>query len=208
MTFSLRDLKRSLTEQAIVEKASELFKEHGFAQVSVRQIAKAARVSEKTVFNYFPYKELIVIAGAQSALNQFMDTIQQQIDDITEPTEVLRNFGMDLAELSLADQEVMAIVVSEMMTRDPDRMSLAMRYIPDPHGPIRTAMTLARAKGKLRPEINVEYATDFFLSSVLNVIRTHFAAGDTEWVRPMLRNENQITYPCQLVDSCHKWRMW
>ena len=65
MTLSLRDVKRSLTEQTIAEKAAVLFKEHGFAQVSVRQIAKAALVSEKTVFNYFPYKELIVLAGAQ-----------------------------------------------------------------------------------------------------------------------------------------------
>jgi AcrR family transcriptional regulator len=51
MTLSLRDVKRSLTEQTIVEKAMSLFREHGFAQVSVKQIAKAAMVSEKTVFN-------------------------------------------------------------------------------------------------------------------------------------------------------------
>jgi AcrR family transcriptional regulator len=192
VTFSLRDLKRSLTEQAIIETATELFKEHGFAQVSVRQIAKAARVSEKTVFNYFPYKELIAIAGIQPVFNEFMDKIQTQIDEITEPTEVLRNFGMDLAELSLANQEMMSIVVSEMLTMDPSRLAHAMRYIPDPHGPIRTAMTLARAQGKLRSKISVEYATDFFLSSILNMIRTNFAAGDVERLRPMLNTALEV----------------
>ena len=86
MTLSLRDVKRSLTEQTIVEKALALFKERGFVQVSVRQIAKASLVSEKTVFNYFPYKELIVVAGMQPALTAFMDEIQRQIDAIADPT--------------------------------------------------------------------------------------------------------------------------
>jgi hypothetical protein len=51
---------------------------------------------------------------------------------------------------------------------------------------IRTVMTLARAQGKLCPEINDEYATEFFLSSVLNGIRTCFASGHVEKVRPTL----------------------
>ena len=186
MTFSLRDTKRSITEQTIVEKSIALFKEHGFDQVSVKQIAKAAVVSEKTVFNYFPYKELIVLAGAQPKLNALMDDIQKQVDEITEPTQVLRNFGTSLAELCMTDPSTSAIVVAELLTLDPERLAIAMRYIPDPTPLIRTVMTLARAQGKLRPEITVEYATEFFLSSVLNGIRTHFASGHAEKVRPML----------------------
>ncbi len=186
MTFSLRDAKRSLTEQTIVEKAIALFAEEGFEKVSVRQIAKAAMVSEKTVFNYFPYKELIVLAGAQPELSAFMAVIQAQIDEITEPTEVLRNFGVNLGELCSKNPSMTAVVVAEMLTLDADRLAMAMRYIPDQFAPIRTVMTLARAKGQLRPEITVEYATDFFLSSVLNVIRTQFASGHIERLKPML----------------------
>jgi|GEM_PF-1315895 len=186
MTLSLRDVKRSLTEQTIVEKALALFKERGFAQVSVRQIAKAALVSEKTVFNYFPYKELIVVAGMQPTLTAFMDQIQQQIDAIVDPAEVLRNFGLNLAEICTADPEATGILMVELLTLDPARQAAALRYLPDFYGPIRTVMTLARAQGRLRGEVSVEYATDFFLSSVLNVIRTHLAAGRIERVRPML----------------------
>src|SRR5512136_123683 len=192
MTLSLRDTKRSLTEQTIVEKAMALFKANGFDQVSIKQIAKAAFVSEKTVFNYFPYKELIVLAGAQPQMNALMDEIQKQVDEITEPTEVLRNFGTRLAELGMSDPSVVAMVVAEMLTLEPERLALAMRYIPDPTPLIRTVMTLARAQGKLRPEINVEYATEFFLSSVLNGIRTYFASGHVEKVRPMLNMNLEI----------------
>ena len=186
MTFSLRDVKHSLTEQTIVEKAMALFREHGFVQVSVKQIAKAAMVSEKTVFNYFPNKELIVLAGFQPVLLAFMDDIQRQVDEVAEPTEVLRNFSTNLAELSTANPEITAIVMTELLTLDPERLALAMRYIPDPVSPIRTVMTVARAQGRLRPEISVEHATDLFVSNVLNVIRTYIAIGHPDRIRPML----------------------
>ena len=192
MTLSLRDVKHSLTEQTIVEKAMALFREHGFAQVSVKQIAKAAMVSEKTVFNYFPNKELIVLAGFQPVLLAFMDDIQRQIDEVTEPTEVLRKFSTNLAELSTANPEVTAIVMTELLTLDPERLAMAMRYIPDPFGPIRTVMTVARVQGRLRPEISVEHATELFLSNVLNVIRTYIATGDTDRIRPMVGVTLQI----------------
>ncbi len=153
MTLSLRDVKRSLTEQTIVEKAVALFKQHGFAQVSVRQIAKASVVSEKTVFNYFPYKELIVLAGAEPELAELMNAIQQEIDNIAEPTEVLRKFGTDLADWCTANPEVACIVIAELLSPDAERLYNAARSLPDFYNPIRTVMTLARAQGKLRPEV-------------------------------------------------------
>jgi AcrR family transcriptional regulator len=192
MTLSLRDVKRSLTEQTIVEKGGGLFKQHGFAQVSVRQIAKAAVVSEKTVFNYFPYKELIVLAGAQPALNEIMAAIQEEIDNIAEPTEVLRKFGNDLAEWCVANPEASCIVIAELLSPDPERLANAVRSLPDVYNPIRTVMTLARAQGKLRPEVGVEYATDFYLSNVFNVIRSHVAVGQFERLRGMLNATMEI----------------
>jgi hypothetical protein len=45
---------------------------------------------------------------------------------------------------------------------------------------------VARAQGRLRPEISVEHATDLFLSNVLNVIRTYIATGHTDRIRPMV----------------------
>jgi AcrR family transcriptional regulator len=192
MTLSLRDVKRSLTEQTIVEKAMELFKQRGFAQVSVRQIAKAAVVSEKTVFNYFPYKELIVLAGAQPHLAELMNAIQKEIDNIAEPTEILRKFGTDLAEWCAANPEVACIVTAELLSPDVERLYNAARSLPDFYNPIRTVITLARAQGKLRPEVGVEYATDFFLSNVFTVIRTHVAVGELERLRPMLNATLEI----------------
>jgi AcrR family transcriptional regulator len=56
----LRERKKQQTREAIAEAARALFVERGFEAVRVAEIARAADVSEKTVFNYFPTKEDLV----------------------------------------------------------------------------------------------------------------------------------------------------
>jgi AcrR family transcriptional regulator len=53
----LRESKKLQMRQEIADTAMRLFVKRGFDHVTVAEVAAAARVSEKTVFNYFPTKE-------------------------------------------------------------------------------------------------------------------------------------------------------
>jgi len=56
----LRERKKQQTREAIAQTARALFVARGFDHVPVAEIAAAADVSQKTVFNYFPTKEDLV----------------------------------------------------------------------------------------------------------------------------------------------------
>ena len=57
----LRERKKRLLRQQLSDTATELFLERGFDAVRVAEVAAACGVSEKTVFNYFPTKESLIL---------------------------------------------------------------------------------------------------------------------------------------------------
>ncbi|MEA2150925.1 MAG: hypothetical protein QOD69_2755 [Solirubrobacteraceae bacterium] len=59
----LRERKKRRTHEAIAAAAMALFRERGFDAVTVADVARAADVSEKTIFNYFPAKEDLVFGA-------------------------------------------------------------------------------------------------------------------------------------------------
>ena len=60
-TEGLRERKKRLMRQRLADTAAEMFMARGFDAVRVAEVAAACGVSEKTVFNYFPTKEALVL---------------------------------------------------------------------------------------------------------------------------------------------------
>jgi AcrR family transcriptional regulator len=87
----LRERKKRETRDAIAAAALALFLERGFDAVTVVDVAVAANVSEKTVFNYFATKEDLVFATAEEKLFERAEAIR------------LRAAGTPLSALFLAE---------------------------------------------------------------------------------------------------------
>lgn len=65
----LRERKKRLMRQQLSDTATEMFVERGFDAVRVSEVAEACGVSEKTVFNYFPTKESLVLDLGESTMD-------------------------------------------------------------------------------------------------------------------------------------------
>ncbi len=74
----LRERKKAATCDAIAATARRLFAQRGFDAVTVAEIAVAADVSEKTVFNHFATKEDLVFAGSEERLEQLQAAIARR----------------------------------------------------------------------------------------------------------------------------------
>jgi AcrR family transcriptional regulator len=72
----LRERKKRQTREAIAHAAMDLFTKHGFDAVTVADVAEAAEVSEKTVFNYFPAKEDLVLHGGEERRAALVEAIR------------------------------------------------------------------------------------------------------------------------------------
>src|SRR5215469_8752641 len=61
----LRERKKLETRRALAKTAEKLFRSHGYENVRMIDIARAADVAEQTLYNYFPTKEHLVFDQAQ-----------------------------------------------------------------------------------------------------------------------------------------------
>jgi AcrR family transcriptional regulator len=64
----LRERKKRLMRQQLSDTATSMFLDRGFDAVRVAEVAEACGVSEKTVFNYFPTKEALVLDRLEATM--------------------------------------------------------------------------------------------------------------------------------------------
>jgi len=74
----LRERKKQQTRELIAETARGLFAERGFDEVTVAEVARAASVSEGTVFNYFPSKEELFYSGMEAFEARLVEAVRSR----------------------------------------------------------------------------------------------------------------------------------
>lgn len=79
----LRERQKQQTRQLILETASRLFAERGFEAVTVAAVARAADVSEMTVFNHFRTKEDLFFAKMEFFEERLLDAVRERPPGVT-----------------------------------------------------------------------------------------------------------------------------
>jgi AcrR family transcriptional regulator len=97
----LRERKKARTRAAIREHALRLFREKGYDDTTVEQIAEAAEVSPSTFFRYFPTKEDVVLQDDLDLL--WLEAIQEQPPDMS-PIAAMRA-GVHTAFARMSDSD-------------------------------------------------------------------------------------------------------
>jgi AcrR family transcriptional regulator len=76
--LGLRERKKQQTRAHIASTARRLFTERGFEAVTVAEVARAADVAEKTVFNYFPTKEDLFYSGMEAFEEKLLGAVRDR----------------------------------------------------------------------------------------------------------------------------------
>jgi AcrR family transcriptional regulator len=115
----LRARKKRLMRQQLSDTATRMFVERGFDAVRVAEVAEACGVSEKTVFNYFPTKESLVLDRLEVTMASLRTGLAEPA---VPPTE---------AALRILDRELTAMTTWLNGQDDPAGAAEAMRRFGD-----------------------------------------------------------------------------
>ena len=90
-----RARKKAETRSRIAEAAARLFAARGYDDVTVVDVARAAEVAEKTVYNYFPTKESLVLDRDEEEIARLLAVLRCRPADVP-PAQVIRDDAMAL----------------------------------------------------------------------------------------------------------------
>src|SRR6476469_3309432 len=115
----LRERKKRLMRQQLSDTATRMFLDRGFDAVRVAEVAEACGVSQKTVFNYFPTKESLVL----DRLEAMVASLRTGLADAAVPPVQ--------AALALLDRELVGMTGWLAGADDPGRAAQAIRRFGD-----------------------------------------------------------------------------
>ncbi|MFO1446015.1 TetR family transcriptional regulator [Bacillus sp. Bva_UNVM-123] len=84
----LRERKKARTIAAVQQHALRLFRENGYQETTVEQIAAAAEISQSTFFRYFPTKEDVLIIDNYDPI--MIEAFEKQPPELS-PLDAIRN---------------------------------------------------------------------------------------------------------------------
>ena len=124
---SVREQQKQDRKTRIFEVAHELYRERGFAETTVSDIAKAAQVSRGTVFNYYPYKEAILIEDLAQQLSSMEDRVKARAKS---PVEALYLVFAEIADYFEENRDLVLPLCYELLNPDPERSKYAFTSLP------------------------------------------------------------------------------
>ncbi|MDF2695857.1 MAG: TetR family transcriptional regulator [Labilithrix sp.] len=116
--LGLRERKKRETRRQLSEIALTLFAERGFDQVKVADVAAAANVSEKTVFNYFPTKEDLILEGREEIEGELLRAVRER-DEGVSVLAVARSHTLTVADRVLAHPDARRMAFRKVIQSTP-----------------------------------------------------------------------------------------
>lgn len=188
------------TKERILEAAIDLFAERGYADVSIREIARAVGIRESSIYNHF--------AGKQQILDEIIDTVLRRLDASVLPEEAMAEAvnnisAQDFLQMSLtflADPafiKVWRILSIERFTNQRAREVFITRFIDDPMRYQAKVFGMLMDKG-LTPRRNPMLLAREFYSYILYIFIRYIETdksknpADSEEIRKMILEHKEF----------------
>jgi len=111
--------------EELLSAAISLFRERGYAAVSMEDIGARAGMAGPSIYRYFPGKAAILVAGGYRMADRLARTAERAVSDAADPRAALRALVTSYVDTVLRSDNIMATFANELRNLpDPDRKEL------------------------------------------------------------------------------------
>jgi AcrR family transcriptional regulator len=121
--MGLRERKKAATRESLIDAAARLFAERGVEATTMDDIAAAAETSRTSVFNYFGYKEALLVEIGARYVRAIAESVP--VGARRSPRSTLYDLADAVANLAEKEPTLIPAVAREMTHHDPGRRRYA-----------------------------------------------------------------------------------
>ncbi len=146
--------KKEQSKKAIIEAAMELFKLHGFKKASISEIARAADVSQVTIYNHFGSKDGLVMETVKALLTRILDRVREIIREDVPFPEKLETIVFNKAKIA---SDYRGQLMQEVARSDPELMDWVESFwMEDVRKVTLELLEEGKREGYINPELSNE----------------------------------------------------
>ncbi|HZW25458.1 MAG TPA: TetR/AcrR family transcriptional regulator [Gallionella sp.] len=190
---SRRERKKSEMQERIMLQAVELFRQQGFENTTMEQIASQADVAKRTLYSYFPVKEAIISFYWQSNVDANADRFPQLLSEYPDTRSRLKAVFLSAADAFKADPEFARIEFGfhfQLLGKDP----LNQMYQSGFDVFLAAVMEAGQQDGDLRSDISAHEMASQLVWAFTASCLMWFSAPDSFALEPNL----EMTVDCFL----------
>lgn len=163
---SLRERKKRQTRAAIIEAAMQYAEAQGYDQTSIDTISDAAEVSRGTFFNYFSYKEAVIVEWG----GDWLASLTIQVDDAlaggVAADRILTRLWAALRRMATDHPATVAVLVAELFNADGVRATFATAGFPLAEVAARV-IAYGQQAGQFRTDLDAAQAGQLFANAII-----------------------------------------
>ena len=165
--------KKSYDRDELVEKAVEIFRDHGFAGTSAEMLSEGLGVNRYGIYAEFGSKQGLFDATLQHyndvAVTRNFGPLEAPGAGMDEVRALLEFFGSADDSPALGRGCLLCNTAVEFGPDDPSGAGFVQRYFQRLSGAFYAALDNAQNQGELRPSVDPRKEADFFTASVLGL---------------------------------------
>lgn len=183
---SLRERQKERRRARIYGVAIELFKRSGFQATTATDIARASNVSRGTFFNYYPYKEAVLLDYGSEIMDRLRELAEQRLSEGADPLKVLYEVWDELAAENIQERDLFPPLAYEVLNPNPERARTAYQALPLSKV-IELILRPLEQAGQLRSDLSLQRISHLIADTYLMVALRWSAYGSNRTLHEEMR---------------------
>jgi AcrR family transcriptional regulator len=204
---SLRERKKLQTRSAIINRAVELFNTQGFYNTSIDDIADAADVSRGTFFNYFGYKEAVIVEFGRDLMINLTAQVEEQIKQEVSAERIIFRIWLEVRSLLEEHGEAVVVLSHELLNPDVERAVRAAQAFTLAELVAKVAKAGQQA-GRFRSTLDAGQFGQLVANLIIVSVATQYRTNDMEAADAYMRQSLNVIFHGAMPEGVARGDAW